>query len=105
MLAMVEVSADGEAREPLLIQAAEVLGSTFDAVATIGRWEQCRFCMVTAGLSQTTVEDMLHTAAGTIVAGLEFSVTPLDPHENLEEVLVENSQANHTRARENRYSV
>jgi PleD family two-component response regulator len=88
LLALVEVSADREAREPLLIQVADVFGTAFEAPSIIGRWDRSRFCVITTGLTTTTVEAMLHRAAAKVVAaGIRFSVTPLDPRENLEEVL------------------
>jgi len=88
LLALVEVSAEREAREPLLIQVAEVFGAAFEPPSIIGRWDRCRFCVITAGLTATTVEAMLHRAAASVMdAGIRFSVTPLDPRENVEEVL------------------
>jgi DNA-binding NarL/FixJ family response regulator len=83
--AIVEITADRDAREPLLIQAAEVLGAAFEGHAIIGRWDQCRFCVITAGLTQATVEATLHRAAG--IVALQFSVSPLDSSESLEEFL------------------
>jgi DNA-binding NarL/FixJ family response regulator len=88
LLASVEISADRETREPLLIQATEVLRSAFEAPSVIGRWDRSRFCVITVGLTETTVEAMLHRAAAKIVPGaVRFSVTPLDPRDNVEEVL------------------
>jgi DNA-binding response OmpR family regulator len=88
LLALVEVSADRDAREPLLIRVAEVFGRAFEGPAIIGRWDRCRFCVITAGLTATTVEAMLHRAAAKVAAAeIRFSVTPLDPRANLEEVL------------------
>jgi DNA-binding response OmpR family regulator len=87
-LASVEVLANRDTREPLLIQAADVLRSAFEAPSIIGRWDRCRFCVITAGLTETTVEAMLHHAAANMLAtGVRFSVTPLDPRENLDAVM------------------
>jgi DNA-binding response OmpR family regulator len=86
-LAYVEISADRDALDPLLIQAAEVLRAVFEAPSVIGRWDQCRFCLIAIGLTVTTVEAMLHHAAADIVGHLQFSVALFDPRENLEEIL------------------
>jgi len=88
LLASVQISVDREAREPLLIQTTEVLRGAFEAPSVIGRWDWSRFCVITVGLTETTVEAMLHRAASKIVAGaVRFSVIPVDPRENLEELL------------------
>jgi DNA-binding NarL/FixJ family response regulator len=95
-LASVEVLADRETREPLLIQAADVLRSAFEAPSIICRWDGCRFCVITAGLTETTVEAMLHHAAAEMVASVRFSVTTLNPNDNLEELMAGQL---HTRAK------
>ena len=88
LLASIEVPADREARELLLIQAAEVLRMSFGPPSVIGRWDRSRFCVITAGLTETTVEAMLHRAAAEMIAsGVRFAVTPLDSSNNLEEAL------------------
>ena len=88
LLASVEVSTDRENREPLLINAADVLRRAFETPSVIGRWDRSRFCVITAGLTATTVEALLHRAAAKIVAGdVRFSVTPIDPRDNLEDLL------------------
>ena len=85
LVALVEIAADRDAREPLLIQATEALRSVFKADAIVGRWDQCRFCVVTSGLSAAAVEAMLHRAAG--IVAFQFSIRPLDPNHSLEEIL------------------
>ena len=88
LLASVEISATRETREPLLLQAGETLRKTFEAPSVIGRWDRCRLCVITAGLTKTTVEALLHRAASALAAGaVRFSVTSIDSHTNLEEVL------------------
>jgi DNA-binding response OmpR family regulator len=88
LLASVEIAADGDARDPLLIQAAEVLRAAFEAPSILGRRDRCRFCVLTAGLTEATVEAMLHEAAAQIVAqDVRFSLTPFHPRDNLEELL------------------
>jgi DNA-binding response OmpR family regulator len=88
LLASVEVASDRETREPLLIQAAEVLRNVFGAPSVIGRSDRSRFSVITAGLTRTTVEAMLHRAAAKMVAGgVRFSVTPLEAGDNVEELL------------------
>lgn len=88
LLASVEISADRDGREPLLIQAAEMLRGAFGPLSIVGRWDRLRFCVVTAGLTETTVEAMLHRAVANVLAPkVQFTITPLDPGNNLEEVL------------------
>jgi DNA-binding response OmpR family regulator len=88
VLASVEINSDRDTREPLLIQAAEILEIAFEAPSVIGRWERDRFAIVAAGLTETTVEAMLHHAAAEMLAGgVRISVAALDPGANLEEVL------------------
>jgi PleD family two-component response regulator len=90
LLASVEVPSDRESREPLLIQAAEVLRSVFEAPSVIGRWDRSRFAVITAGLTHTTVEAMLNRALAQMVAGgTRFSVRPLDSRDSLEEMLAD----------------
>ena len=55
LLALVEVSADREAREPLLIQVADVFGTAFEAPSIIGRWDRSRFCVITTGLTLSLI--------------------------------------------------
>jgi DNA-binding response OmpR family regulator len=88
LLASIEVAADGDARDPVLIQAAEVLRTAFEAPSILGRSDRCRFCVITTGLTETTVEAMLHHAAAKMVAqDVRFSLTPFHPGDNLEELL------------------
>jgi len=87
LLASVDISADRDTREPLLIEAAEALRRAFEAPSVIGRWDRCRFCVITAGLTETTVEALLHRASAKLSSAMRFSVTPLDPRDSLEEIL------------------
>jgi DNA-binding response OmpR family regulator len=87
VVASLEVGADHrESREPLLMQAAEILAGVFEPPSVIGRWDRSRLCLITAGLSDTTVGDRLRRVAE-IAGSAEFSVTPLEPGHNLEELL------------------
>jgi DNA-binding NarL/FixJ family response regulator len=88
LLASIEVAADGDARDPVLIQAAEVLRTAFEAPSILGRSDRSRFCVIANGLTETTVEAMLHHAAAKMVAqDVRFSLTPFHPGDNLEELL------------------
>lgn len=87
LLASVEISAEREAREPLLIEAAAALGRTFEAPSVIGRWDRCRFGAITAGLTETTVEALLHHTLGDLSSAARFSITPFHPGGDLEEIL------------------
>jgi CheY-like chemotaxis protein len=91
LLAWVEVSADRAALDPLLIQAAETLRAAFPPPSIVGRWDKCRFCVIPSGHGraqhdQATVEAILRNAANSIV-GLQFSLKPISPDEDLEELL------------------
>jgi PleD family two-component response regulator len=71
-LALVDVAADRETLDPLLIQAAEALHSVFEAPAVLGRWDRRRLCVLAP-------EAALHRAAGQLTdGGFKFSVTSLD---------------------------
>ncbi len=69
---MVEIAADRETLDPLLIQAAEALRRVFEAPAVLGRWDRRRFCVFAP-------EAALHRAAGRLSnGGLHFSITSLE---------------------------
>jgi CheY-like chemotaxis protein len=88
LAASVEVACDDrDAREPLLIRAAEVLGAAFQAPAIIGRWSRDRFCVITDGLTKTTVEAMLYRAAAKIGGDVRFTLVRLDASDDLEDLL------------------
>jgi DNA-binding NarL/FixJ family response regulator len=70
LLASIEISeiaggtAKGhEARDLLLLRAAEVLGSAFEPPALVGRVDRSRFALLTAGLTETTLDALLNRAA------------------------------------------
>jgi DNA-binding NarL/FixJ family response regulator len=72
LLALVEVPADRETLDPLLIQAVELLRNVFEAPAVLGRWDRRRFCVLAP-------EDVLRRAAGQLAdGGLRFSITSLE---------------------------
>jgi DNA-binding NarL/FixJ family response regulator len=88
LLASIEIAADRDALDPTLIHAADVLRTAFEPPSILGRSDRCRFCIITTGLTETTVEAMLHHAAAQMVAqDVRFSLAPIHPHDNLEELL------------------
>jgi CheY-like chemotaxis protein len=86
-----------EARELLLLRATETLGAVFQPPALIGRLGPSRFGLLTAGLTETTVEALLNPAALAIenaarsdegpAATVRFSVSEIYQGINLEELL------------------
>jgi PleD family two-component response regulator len=88
---------DRDRRELLLIRAGEVLRNEFPAPAMIGRLDRCRFGLITAGLTDTSVENLLSQAVAQIqcaatsgprqIATVSFSSAELYPEDNLEELL------------------
>ena len=50
-------------RELLLIRAGETLLRRFESPSLIGRVARCRFALLIAGLTQTTIRGLLHRAA------------------------------------------
>ena len=88
---------DRDFRELLLIRAGEVLRSEFPAPAMIGRLDRWRFGLITAGLTDTGVENLLSRAVAQIedaatrgpqqAATVSFSSAELYPEDNLEELL------------------
>ncbi len=92
---------DREARELLLIRAAEALRGVFEAPALLGRVNTCRFGLITVGLSGTTVAALLNrvatgiedaaASAGRPPATVRYSVAELDSDTSPEELLGEDS--------------
>ena len=88
-----------EARDLLLIQAAEALRSTFEAPSLLGRVDRYRFELITVGLTPTTVQALLNRVAAKIEdassgggrpsATVRYSVAELDSDTNPEERLLE----------------
>jgi CheY-like chemotaxis protein len=104
LLASIEISElsertleDQEARDLLLLRAAEVLGSTFEPPALVGRVGRNRFGLITAGLTETTLEALLNRAAvatenaatlgGRPSGTVYFSVAEIHAGDNLHEML------------------
>jgi len=58
-----ETPAERETRDLVLLRAGEVLASTFQPPALIGRVGRNRFALMTAGLTETTLEALLNRAA------------------------------------------
>jgi GGDEF domain-containing protein len=74
-VALAEISADRQALDPLLIQAAGALRTVLDPPSVIGRWDRRRFCVLAS-------EPALDRAAAQLPDGLlRFSTA------NLEELL------------------
>ena len=62
LLGMLEIPADRETLDPLLIQAAETLREIFEVPALLGRWDQRRLCVLAP-------EAALDRAAGQLTRG------------------------------------
>jgi GGDEF domain-containing protein len=58
-----ETLADRETRDIVLLRAAEILASAFQPPALLGRVGRNRFAVMTAGLTETTLEALLNRAA------------------------------------------
>lgn len=71
-VALVEITADREALDPMMIQAAEALRRVLEAPAILGRWDRRRFCVLAP-------EPALHRAATQLADGaLKFSIASLE---------------------------
>jgi hypothetical protein len=91
------------------MRAAEVLRSAFQPPALIGRISRNRFGLITGGLTETTLEANLNQAAlaiesvalpeGPHSATVRFSLEPIRPDINLEELLGEDEIAGSSHAR------
>ena len=89
-----------EARELLLIRAAEVLRGIFETPSLLGRVDRCRFGLIAVGLTEITAEALLNRAAADIEdaaagggrprATVRFSVAELGSETGPEELLGEN---------------
>ncbi len=82
-----EITAEREALDPLLIQAAEALLAAFEPPSAVGRWDRHRFCVIASGLNETTFEVMLDRAAAQFHDVLRYSILPFDSGTSPEEVL------------------
>ena len=85
-----EAAQEREARDLLLLRTAEVLASAFEPPALIGRVGQNRFSLMTAGLTETTLDAMLNRAALAIEepsGTVRYSVAELREDVSLEEML------------------
>jgi len=72
LLALVEIPANRETLDPLLIESADALRRVFEAPAVLGRWDRRRFSVLAA-------EAVLRRAAGQLTAGgLQLSITTLE---------------------------
>jgi GGDEF domain-containing protein len=71
-VALAEISADRQALDPLLIQAAEALRTVLDPHSIVGRWDRRRFCVLAS-------EPALDRAAAQLPDGLlQFSTARLE---------------------------
>jgi two-component system cell cycle response regulator len=92
-----KTAADRDLRELLLMRTGEVLRTQFPVPAMIGRLDRRRFGLITAGLTDTSVENLLNQAVAQIedaatsgprqAATVSFSSAELYPEDNLEELL------------------
>jgi CheY-like chemotaxis protein len=97
LLASIEISQltketlkNREARDLLLLRTAELLGSTFEPPALIGRVGQNRFALMTAGLTETTLDAMLNRAALAIEeppGTIRYSLAEIRADASLDEML------------------
>jgi DNA-binding response OmpR family regulator len=104
LLASVEISElrnetveDREARDLLLLRTSEVLGAAFEPPTLIGRIGRNRFGLMTAGLTETTLEALLNREAlaiesadrlrGRPSATVRFSVSQIHEDASLDEML------------------
>lgn len=71
-----ETHQDREARDLLLLRTAEALRAAFEPPALIGRLGRSRFGLVTAGLTETTLEALLNRAALAIEKGAQSDGLP-----------------------------
>jgi DNA-binding NarL/FixJ family response regulator len=85
---------DREARELVLLRAGDALRDVFPAPAVLGRVAPCRFALIVAGLSESTVETLLTRACAEIEAACpgpattpHFSVTELNRWDGIDELL------------------
>jgi len=93
---------DREARELLLIRAAEALRGVFEAPSLLGRVDLCRFGLIAVGLAETTVEALLNRVAVDIEAAaatgarlpatVRYSVVELRSDMSPEDLLGEDGQ-------------
>jgi CheY-like chemotaxis protein len=85
-----ETAEDREARDLLLLRTAEVLGSAFELPALIGRVGRNRFALMTAGLTETTLDAMLNQAALAIEeppGTIRYSLAEIRADVSLDEIL------------------
>jgi PleD family two-component response regulator len=71
-VALAEISADCQALDPVLIQAAEALRGALDPPSVVGRWDRRRFCVLAS-------DPALHRAAAGLPDGLlRFSTASIE---------------------------
>jgi CheY-like chemotaxis protein len=95
LLASIELSqpsektaADRETRDLLLLRAGDVLASAVQPPALLGRVGRNRFALLTAGLTQTTLEALLNRAVLAVENdALHFSVSRIQADVSLDELL------------------
>jgi len=101
---------DREAREMSLLGSAELLRAAFEPPTLIGRLGPARFGLITAGLTETTMEALLNRTALAMEEAarrdghpvtVRFSVAEIDRQTRLEEILGHNGDefAEHTHRR------
>lgn len=71
-VALAEISAERQALDPLLIQAAEALRGVLDPPSVVGRWDRRRFCVLAS-------QPALHRATAELPDGLlQFSTASIE---------------------------
>jgi PleD family two-component response regulator len=98
-----------EARDLIVMRAAEVLRRAFEPPSLLGRVETCRFGLIAVGLTETTLQGLLNRAAADIEdacrsdgrrpATVRYSIAELDSDTDPEDLLGDNTDEFAARAR------
>lgn len=72
LLALVEIAADHESLDPLLLQTADALRHALEPPAVVGRWDRRRFCV------SAREAELDRASAQLSSAGLQFSIARLE---------------------------
>ena len=81
-LASASIELAGDTDSTLLLDAAQVLRSTFEPPCLLGRWDRSRLALLAVGLAAREVEMMLER-----ISALHCTVARVQPGDNIEEVL------------------
>jgi GGDEF domain-containing protein len=72
-LALVEIPADRETLDPILIQAADALRRVFEAPAALGRWDRRRFCVLAPEAALHRAAELSSTARCNFPSGVSMN--------------------------------